>query len=260
MTFAARTTRTGGTWPHLVRLTLERKVLSREQELQQRRKGADSVSGNTEAEKIRAATACAQAENALREARAEFDAKSSVLIDVRGESWEAITPHELLPAVANVRGDFEKLGERLQSSTEQHCFQELHHVGPGQVEPAIFKQHFWNGFQWQSGELVQIWSFTSDWTAPGLQGDFTEPVFHAVLANGYIYVPGAGADAAQQQSRLLHTPPKLRSRTAVQTLPESWDLLSYQRPPLFRDLRLRVEPHPAFRAVFFNQPCGLSLG
>jgi len=48
-----------------------------------------------------------------------------------------------------------------------------------------------NGFQWQSGQLVQIWSFTSDWTAPGSQGDFSEPVFHAVLANGYIYVPGA---------------------------------------------------------------------
>lgn len=49
-----------------------------------------------------------------------------------------------------------------------------------------------NGFQWQNGQLVRIWSFTSDWKAPGSQGDFWEPVFHAVLANGYIYVPGAG--------------------------------------------------------------------
>jgi hypothetical protein len=49
-----------------------------------------------------------------------------------------------------------------------------------------------NGFQWQSGKLVKVWSFTSDWTAPGSQTDFWEPVFHAVLANGYIYVPGAG--------------------------------------------------------------------
>ncbi|MGP0018511.1 MAG: hypothetical protein ACLPHP_08085 [Candidatus Sulfotelmatobacter sp.] len=124
-------------------MTLERKVLSREQELQQRQKSVDSATGDTEAEKTCAATACAQAENALREARAEFNAKSSVLIDVCGESWEAIAPHELLPAVANVRGDFQKLRERIQSGTEQRCFQQLHHVGTGQVEPTIFKQNFW---------------------------------------------------------------------------------------------------------------------
>ena len=49
-----------------------------------------------------------------------------------------------------------------------------------------------NGFEWMNGTLVKMWSFTSDWTAPGSQADFWEPVFHAVLANGYVYVPGAG--------------------------------------------------------------------
>jgi hypothetical protein len=49
-----------------------------------------------------------------------------------------------------------------------------------------------NGFQWSNGQLLRIWSFTSDWKAPGSQADFWEPVFHGVLANGYIYVPGAG--------------------------------------------------------------------
>jgi hypothetical protein len=49
-----------------------------------------------------------------------------------------------------------------------------------------------NGFQWQNGRLAQVWSFESDWKAPGSQADFWEPVFHAVLANGYVYVPGAG--------------------------------------------------------------------
>jgi hypothetical protein len=48
-----------------------------------------------------------------------------------------------------------------------------------------------NSFQFVNGQLVQMWSFTSDWKAPGSQADFWEPVFHAVLANGYIYVPGA---------------------------------------------------------------------
>jgi hypothetical protein len=49
-----------------------------------------------------------------------------------------------------------------------------------------------NAFQWQNGQLVTTWSFTSDWTAPGSQMDFWEPVFHAALANGSVYVPGAG--------------------------------------------------------------------
>jgi len=49
-----------------------------------------------------------------------------------------------------------------------------------------------NGFQWQNGQFVQVWSFTSDWKAPGSQLDFWEPVFHGVLANGFVYVPGAG--------------------------------------------------------------------
>src|SRR5262245_10459173 len=48
------------------------------------------------------------------------------------------------------------------------------------------------GFQWRNGQLVQRWSFTSDWTAPGSQADFWEPVFHGVLANRSVYVPGAG--------------------------------------------------------------------
>jgi hypothetical protein len=49
-----------------------------------------------------------------------------------------------------------------------------------------------NGFQWIKGQLTQVWSFTSDWKAPGSQADFWEPVFHGLLANGYLYVPGAG--------------------------------------------------------------------
>jgi outer membrane protein assembly factor BamB len=49
-----------------------------------------------------------------------------------------------------------------------------------------------NAFQWRNGQLVTKWSFTSDWTAAGSPFDFWEPVFHAVLANGSVYVPGAG--------------------------------------------------------------------
>jgi hypothetical protein len=49
-----------------------------------------------------------------------------------------------------------------------------------------------NGFRWINGQLTQVWSFTSGWKAPGSQADFWEPVFHGVLANGYIYLPGDG--------------------------------------------------------------------
>lgn len=64
----------------------------------------------------------------------------------------------------------------------------------GTYNKNTYSSEIWgeNGFQWQNGQLVQTWSFTSDWTAPGSQADFWEPVFHAVLANGFIYVPGAG--------------------------------------------------------------------
>ena len=49
-----------------------------------------------------------------------------------------------------------------------------------------------NKLTWQNGSLVQVWSFASDWKAPGSYFDFWEPVFHSVLANGALYVPGAG--------------------------------------------------------------------
>ena len=46
---------------------------------------------------------------------------------------------------------------------------------------------------WEDGELVVKWDFTSDWKPEPI--DFVggwEPVFHAVLANGHIYVPNGG--------------------------------------------------------------------
>ena len=49
-----------------------------------------------------------------------------------------------------------------------------------------------NKLSWQGNSLVQVWSFASDWKAPGSYFDFWQPVFHSVLANGALYVPGAG--------------------------------------------------------------------
>ncbi|OLC75069.1 MAG: hypothetical protein AUH72_20955 [Acidobacteria bacterium 13_1_40CM_4_65_8] len=49
-----------------------------------------------------------------------------------------------------------------------------------------------NRFSWVGGALTKIWTFDSDWAAPGSQSDFWEPVYHAVLANGFVYDPGLG--------------------------------------------------------------------
>lgn len=49
-----------------------------------------------------------------------------------------------------------------------------------------------NKFTWQGKILVKQWTFDSDWVPPGSQKEFWEPVYHAVLANGYLYDPGAG--------------------------------------------------------------------
>jgi len=49
-----------------------------------------------------------------------------------------------------------------------------------------------NRFTWVRGALTKVWTFDSDWVAPGSQSDFWEPVYHAVLANGFIYDPGLG--------------------------------------------------------------------
>jgi hypothetical protein len=54
-----------------------------------------------------------------------------------------------------------------------------------------------NQLSWQSGKLVTQWTFASDWTPVPFSknpdsGPTSEPVFHAVLANASVYVPGSG--------------------------------------------------------------------
>jgi hypothetical protein len=49
-----------------------------------------------------------------------------------------------------------------------------------------------NKFTWMDGVLTKVWTFDSDWAPPGNQRSFWEPVYHAVLANGFVYDPGAG--------------------------------------------------------------------
>ena len=49
-----------------------------------------------------------------------------------------------------------------------------------------------NRYSWQGGKFVKVWTFDTDWFAPGSSNDFWEPVYHAVLANGFLYDPGRG--------------------------------------------------------------------
>lgn len=49
-----------------------------------------------------------------------------------------------------------------------------------------------NKFTWQGGNFVKVWTFDTDWFAAGSSNDFWEPVYHAVLANGFLYDPGKG--------------------------------------------------------------------
>jgi hypothetical protein len=45
-------------------------------------------------------------------------------------------------------------------------------------------------YRWENGELVKKWEVMSDYVTPGTDNDFWLPVFHGILANGYVYVPG----------------------------------------------------------------------
>jgi hypothetical protein len=63
--------------------------------------------------------------------------------------------------------------------------------------PNAWDKLVWNvtRYTWESGKPVLIWTFASDWkpepnVTNGLGG--WEPVFHPVLANGFLFVPGVG--------------------------------------------------------------------
>ena len=64
----------------------------------------------------------------------------------------------------------------------------------GHFDRTTFASKTWGEkkWVWSGATLVSQWQFTSDWKPPGSLVDFFEPVFHPALANGALYVPGAG--------------------------------------------------------------------
>ena len=76
---------------------------------------------------------------------------------------------------------------------------------PGSGKPGCGAQAWswqqWSerAFRWTSGALVQRWEFKSDWTPPpnGPTLFGWEPVFHAAVSGGTLWVPGAGGRVYQ---------------------------------------------------------------
>jgi len=63
-----------------------------------------------------------------------------------------------------------------------------------------FNSQVWHEkrLHWQGGQLVEKWDFTTDWKPEPI--DYVggwEPVFHAAMANDFIYVPGLGGTVFQ---------------------------------------------------------------
>jgi len=63
-----------------------------------------------------------------------------------------------------------------------------------------FNSQVWHEkrLHWEGGQLVEKWDFTTDWKPEPINyvGGW-EPVFHAVLANDFVYVPGLGGTMFQ---------------------------------------------------------------
>lgn len=64
----------------------------------------------------------------------------------------------------------------------------------GTYSNSTYSTQHWhqNKYTWQGSNFVKVWTFNTDWVAPGSSTLFWEPVYHAVLANGFLYDPGAG--------------------------------------------------------------------
>jgi hypothetical protein len=64
----------------------------------------------------------------------------------------------------------------------------------GTYSNSTYSTQLWhqNKYSWQGGTLVKQWTFNTDWFAAGSSSLFWEPVYHAALANGFLYDPGKG--------------------------------------------------------------------
>ena len=108
----------------------------------------------------------------------------------RAEQFGVLTPHYQVPLV-----DGQDVFMEWKTGTYISC------DPPGWMtsEPCgvnTWNTQVWNErrLHWQNGRLVEKWNFASDWKpAPVPALNFlgpSEPVFHALLSGGHVYVPG----------------------------------------------------------------------
>jgi hypothetical protein len=101
---------------------------------------------------------------------------------------------DLLAHYASTLTDGNDFYIEMKSGTYVPCNPPGAWTGGAPCGPNTWNQMIWNvaRYNWQSGKPVQIWQFPSDWkpepNGQGLGG--WEPVFHPLLANNAIYVPG----------------------------------------------------------------------
>ena len=84
-----------------------------------------------------------------------------------------------------------------------------------------------NKFSWQNGQLLPQWQYASDWKPPESNGQYWEPVFHAVLANDGIYLPGASGSVIELS--------KATGAVIVRIAPFGADPNTYETGPLTVD-------------------------
>src|SRR5258708_3671481 len=65
-------------------------------------------------------------------------------------------------------------------------------AGEADCGQSAWNTQSWNQkrMHWEAGQLVEKWSFQSDWKAVRVELAQWEPVYHAVLAHGFVYDPG----------------------------------------------------------------------
>jgi hypothetical protein len=112
------------------------------------------------------------------------------------ESSGALLMHYQVPLV----GDNNTVFMMFKTGTYNSCDP----PGSGQPFPCgpnDWSTEIWNetALQWQNGQLLPAWNFATDWTP--IPNDYAlggwEPLFQPVLAQTYLYVPGAGGTVYQ---------------------------------------------------------------
>ncbi len=105
--------------------------------------------------------------------------------------YDPLVPDEMAQALQNL-GSADLLAHYQAPLVDGSNVYMMFKVGPYDFNNYSTQTWGETKYTWSGSNLNVAWQFTSDWKAPGSENDFWEPVFHPALANGSLYVPGAG--------------------------------------------------------------------